>query len=178
MKKFLYVIIPMLILVAVPAMAGEQPVSWEVSGSLMDNQIDTNGDGISAAEVEGGAKGTWGHSEIRGFNEAVFVTPTGACTSGWLEVGLHNFKAVQRFKSGDLLIYHAVAGSACLEPSTLAITYDYSFVVIAGTGKFAGASGAVDWSGSFIPLVADATGGVAFAAVVGEISGTIITVED
>src|SRR5215510_14569019 len=109
------------------AEAGQLPLKGNFSGTFVNTQIDTNGDGQKAGFNSIGTKSTLGSSTIQGVNEFVFSGPT-TCPNGNAGFGFTLLRSlnpaapsnfVQRFEStGDLIFSEETSGTICFDPAT------------------------------------------------------------
>ena len=146
------------------------------SGTYVNTQIDTNGDDQKGAFHSVGAKGTLGSSTIQGVNEFTFSGPA-TCPNGNTGFGFTLLRSlnpaapsnfVQRFEStGDLLFSEQTAGTICFDPATSIQFFSVTSTITGGTGRFEGATGTGEGSGTAKTLFEDAAGNF-----FGEQSGT------
>src|SRR5712692_2213298 len=104
------------------AEAGKLPVKGSFSGTFVNTQSDTNGDGQKGGYNSGGAKLTLGSETFQSVDEFVFSGP-GTCPNGnagsifTLLPGTGH--GVGRFNStGDLLFTEVPSETICFDPST------------------------------------------------------------
>ena len=161
------------------ANAKDQQIHWKTSfsGSVINTQSDTNGDGNKGGVSNTGFKGTLGSGTARVTSEFAFSGP-GTCPNG--NAGL-NFTllpgtghGIFRFNStGDLLFTESSSGILCFDPSTTVQFFSGADDITGGTGRFAGAAGSITYSGTATTLFVDGAGNF-FAELSGAIEGTII----
>ena len=166
------------------AEAGEIPLKGSISGTFVNIQTDTNGDGFKASLNSLGAKGTLGSSTMQGVTELVFsgfaICPNGNAGVEFtlLRPSLPAAPAqfVQRFDStGDLLFYEQVSATLCFDPITQNQFFSATGIITDGTGRFAGAKGSFTNSGTAKMLFEDAATGHFFGEQSGTFEATIIT---
>src|SRR5262245_17861368 len=149
------------------AEAGELKAKGTFSGTFTSTQIDTLGDGQKAALAIIGTKGTLGPGTVQGVNEYVFSGPA-TCTNGndGFEFKLlHSVNPaapaqfVTRIDStGDLIFSEQTSGTICFDPVTLIQFFSATFKITGGTGRFEGATGTSESSGTAKTLFEDAAG--------------------
>jgi hypothetical protein len=164
--------------------AGQLPLKGSFSGTFVNTQTDTNGDGQKAFFTSVGVKGTLGASTTQGVNEFVFSGPLN-CPNGNPGFGLTLLRPllpaapaqfVQRFEStGDLVFSEQTSGTVCFDPITQIQFFRGTFSTIGGTGRFAGATGTREISGTAKTLFEDALGNLTFGEISGTYTDTIIT---
>jgi hypothetical protein len=130
-----------------------------------------------------GTKGTLGSGTVQGVNEYVFTGPA-TCPNGNAGFGftlLHSLdpaapaQFVQRIDStGDLIFSEQTSGTICFDPATLIQFFSSTFAITGGTGRFEGATGTSESSGTAKTLFEDAAGNF-FGEESGTTTGTIIT---
>jgi|SwirhirootsSR3_FD_contig_31_6863542_length_835_multi_5_in_0_out_0_1 hypothetical protein len=165
------------------AEAGQLPLKGSFSGTFVNTQIDTNGDGQKAGFNSVGAKGTLGSSTIQGVNEFVFSGPA-TCPNGNAGFGFTLLRSlnpaapsnfVQRFEStGDLIFSEETSGTICFDPATLIQFFSVTSEITGGTGRFEGATGTGEASGTAKTLFEDAAGNF-FGEQSGTYTATITT---
>ncbi len=163
--------------------AGKIPSKGTFSGTFVNTQIDTDGNGEKAGFSSVGVKGTLGSSTLQGVNEFVFSGPA-TCPNGnagfeftllrpLLPAAPAQF--VQRFDStGDLLFIVETSATICFDPITQIQFFSGTTENIGGTGRFEGATGTGEFSGTAKTLFEDAAGNF-FGEQSGTFTGTIIT---
>jgi hypothetical protein len=159
-------------------------VQGTFSGTFVNIQTDTNGDGFKASLNSVGTKGTLGSSTIQGVTELVFsgfaICPNGNAGVEFtlLRPSLPTAPAqfVQRFDStGDLLFLEQTSATLCFDPITQNQFVSVTATIINGTGRFAGAKGSFTNSGTAKILFEDAATGNFFGEQSGTFEATIIT---
>jgi len=123
----------------------ELPWKTSFSGSVVNTQSDTNGDGNKGGVSSTGIKGSLGSGTARVTSEFAFSGP-GTCPNG--NAGL-NFTllpgtghGIYRFNStGDLLFIEASSATLCFDPTTLIQFFSGAENITGGTGRFTGATG-------------------------------------
>ncbi len=141
-----------------------------ISGNFIDTAVDTNNDGVAGSAWNGVAKGSGGPT-YQGVIEVAFE-PTGRCTSG-AEGTLAAYSIVRRYPNGDQLVSQLVEGFVCFDPATGMGTVDVEAEFIAGSGRYANASGTYTASFDIHLLLADGTGGIAHGAFIGSTHGSV-----
>ena len=159
--------------------AGTRELPWKTSfsGSVVNTQSDTNGDGNKGGVSSTGIKGSLGSGTARVTSEFAFSGP-GTCPNG--NAGL-NFTllpgtghGIFRFDStGDLLFTKTSSATLCFDPLTTIQFFSGAENITGGTGRFAGAAGSTTYSGTATTLFDDGAGNF-FAELSGTIEGTII----
>jgi hypothetical protein len=158
--------------------AGKLPLKASVSGSFVNTQSDTNGDGQKGAVNTGGTKGTLGPGTFQSVGEFVFSGP-GTCPNGnpgfILTLLPGTGHGVGRQDStGDLIFTEVASQTLCFDPTTTIQFYSGVENITGGTGRFAEATGSDTFSGTARTLFEDAAGNF-FGEFSGTLEGTIIT---
>jgi hypothetical protein len=185
MKKKFFILslsIAVLFLISVsisPVNAGSENVNWQVAGSIanyvMVLDTDTN-QLVPHYLISLSAKGRPGVAELTlmGFGVPVVVPPAEPvnCSEGEIEIRTVKGDMVARFPDLSLLfasIDETNPGYLCLDPVAGHSTFVSNMVIISGTGRFDGATGAITGTGDgyYFPS------GGALAGEVGEITGEI-----
>jgi hypothetical protein len=158
------------------AEAGKLTLKGSASGTYVNTQTDTDGNGEKASLISLGAKGTLGSSTIQGVNEYV-QSGSATCPNGNAGVEFTLLRSlnpaapanfVQRFEStGDLLFSEQTSGTLCFDPATSISFFSGTTTITGGTGRFEGATGTGEVSGTAKDLFEDAAGNF-----FGEQSGT------
>lgn len=156
---------------AAPAVQAED-FNQSVSGNFLDTSIDVNNDGMAGAMIMADAKGSGGGS-FRGYQEVMFVAPTGLCDPTEAEVVFVAYSIVRRFANGDLLFSNLVDGTSCLDPVSGLASVVVNAEFIGGTGRFANATGGYTLEYDAVVLLPDFGGGIAHGAFVGTVDGTL-----
>lgn len=133
------------------------------SGSYVNTQIDTNGDGAFAGFAHTQGKGSLGNSTFQGMIETEF-SAEGVCRNGaagfvfeLVPDGPRDF--VQRFEStGDLVFLKQTRNTLCFDPVTELVFFNGEWDVTGGTGRFEGATGNGGFEGVLKDLFADNDG--------------------
>ena len=166
------------------AEAKDIPWKGSFSGSFVTTQTDTNGDGQKAFLSLLGFKGTLGSSTDQSVTESVISQPaTTTCESGNAGLNLElapppsggAWSYVNRFdKTGDLIFGEYTSVAACLDSVTLIQFYRGTFSITGGTGRFEGATGTGEFSGTARVLFDDGEGNF-FGKQNGTYTATIVT---
>jgi hypothetical protein len=163
--------------------AGKLSLKGSFSGTFVNTQTDTDADGVKASLNSVVAKGTLGSSTIQGVNEYVFSGPA-TCPNGNAGDGFTLLRSlnpaapanfVQRFEStGDLLFSEETSGTLCFDPDASIEFFSTTTKITGGTGRFEGATGTGEVSGTAKTLFEDAAGNF-FGAQSGTFTATITT---
>ena len=160
------------------AEAGKLPLKASFSGSFVNTQSDTNGDGQKGGLNSGGTKGTLGPGTFQSVGEFVFSGP-GTCPNGnpgfifTLLPGMGHGVGRQD-STGDLTFTELTSETICFDPITTIQFFSGAENITGGTGRFAGATGSDTFSGTARTLFEDAAGNF-FGEFSGTLEGTIIT---
>ena len=146
------------------------------SGSAMSTQGDTNRDGLKAGLGTVACTSNLGRCTAQRVGEATVGGPA-TCLNGNPGINLtlipgtgHGFT---RFETtGDMLFSELSSETVCYDPSTRTQFKSGIDRVTGGTGRFAGATGQLQFEGTQWPLYVDADGN-GFAAQTGTVTGTI-----
>ncbi|MEK6322513.1 MAG: hypothetical protein AABN33_12615 [Acidobacteriota bacterium] len=157
--------------------SGKIPLKWSFSGSFVNTQSDTNVDGQKGFLTSGGFKGTLDPGTFQTVGEFVFSGP-GTCPNG--NPGFNSTllpgtgHGVRRVNSTGDLIFTEISETICFDPATLIRFFSGTENITGGTGRFAGATGSITFSGTAKTLFEDAAGNF-FGEFSGTLEGTIIT---
>jgi hypothetical protein len=162
------------------AEAKETPISGSVSGSFVNTQVDTNGDGLKGSLVIGAGDSTsLGKFTAQSVSEVVFSAEA-TCPNGnagfelTLVPGTGHF--VHRLhRTGDLW-FGTFTVTECFDPITGILFVSGTLTITGGTGKYEGATGSGTFEGTGTALFEDAAGNF-FGQFSQTISGTINTNE-
>ena len=159
------------------AEAGKLPLKASFSGSFVNTQSDTNGDGQKGGLNTGGFKGTLGSGTFQSVVELVFSGP-GTCPNGNPGFNFTSLPgtghSVGRHDSTGDLTFTEVTETLCFDPATLIQFFSGTETITGGTGRFAGATGSDTFSGTAKTLFEDAAGNF-FGEFSGTLEGTLIT---
>ncbi len=161
----------------IEAASREIHLRLEYSGSAMSGQGDTNKDGIKTGLGTVACKSNLGRCTSQGVGEAVFGG-SATCPNGNQGINLTLLPgtghAFTRFENtGDLLFSELISETVCYDPSTRMHFKSGTDNITGGTGRFAGATGQLQFQGTQWLLYVDADGN-GFAAQKGTVTGTII----
>ena len=153
------------------------------SGTFVSSQTDTNGDGGKAGFASVVTKGSLGSGTVQGLNEWAFAGQT-TCPNGNAGFGFTLLRSldptapanfVQRIDStGDLIFTEQTDGTLCFDPATSIQFFSVTNTITGGTGRFEGATGTGESSGTAKTLFEDAAGNF-FGEQSGTATATIIT---
>jgi hypothetical protein len=151
----------------------------DYAGSSVDGVIDTNGDGRTASVVTAIAKTTLGRVFAQGAVEFLPALATNvSCPTGTVEFPqLQNHAVLTLQATGEQLFQTYTSGTACLDPTTLTVTYHGQGNFTGGTGRFVHATGPLENTGTQTFLVLDPAGH-SFGASTGTVTGTLSGVGD
>jgi hypothetical protein len=164
------------------AEAGQIQSKGSFSGTIVSTESDTNGDGQKAILYILGLKGTLGQATQQAMVEFEFgdlanpvICPNGNPGVQFTPVPGGAAHIVRRYDStGDLLFFHITSASGCFDLVTQLQFASGTGEIIGGTGRFEGATGTTDFSGTATTLFLDEAGNF-FVQVSGTIKDTIIT---
>ena len=144
------------------AEAGKLPVKGSYSGSFVNTQSDTNGDGQKGSLNIGAIKGTLGSQTFQSVIEYVFSGP-GVCPNGnagfiFTLLPGTGYGVGRADSTGDLIFTEITAATLCYDPTTLIQFFSATENITGGTGRFAGATGFTTSSGTARTLFEDAAG--------------------
>ena len=144
------------------------------SGSSMLTAVDVNDDGISAYETSLNGSGRFGPSVIHTVSETTDVD--GACGPTAVSLSYTTWSTIQRYIGGDLLYYaldETTPSSLCFDYVSGEFDFDIHAIITGGTGRFAGASGAIVLDGRGNQLLTDSFGNGVHSSVDGTFKGNI-----
>jgi hypothetical protein len=125
-----------------------------------------------------GTKGTGGPGTAQSLIEYVFsgfaTCPNGNAGFEFTLVPGTGHVVSRVDSTGDLLFAEHTSAILCFDPITLIQFFNGTEIIIGGTGKFAGATGSMTFTGTAMALSEDTAGNL-FGPQSGEFSGTIIT---
>jgi hypothetical protein len=156
--------------------AGEQKISGSFAGSMVNSQIDSDGDGMHAILSTGRGKTNLGLAMFQTIGENAARLPNvKTCTQGHWEFPLLMSHGVMQFDdSGDQILVKYTSGVTCYDPATRRFTSTIKGNFVGGTGKFAEASGPIESTSTGYRFVVDPTDHE-FDSFSGQFVGTIIT---
>src|SRR5689334_23344234 len=137
--------------------AGQLPLKGSYSGTFVNTQTDTNRDHLKASLTTSSGKGTFGESSFQGVSEYVSSEHNTTCPNGEAELTLLREQLpktapahfVQRFEStGDLLFSEFSSSTICVDLSTGMQFFSTAIQITGGTGRFEGATGTGETSGT------------------------------
>lgn len=139
------------------AEAQELRIKGEFAGTGLTTRIDLNNDGRLAHGGTWVEKSNLGESSAQYVIEDVVVNPpTGACPAGQLETALMAGSTVNTFlKTRDQLFVELTSRIFCVDLVTGAFSGHTIAVITGGAGKFAGATGSLDYRFTGSTLLAD-----------------------
>ena len=133
------------------AEAKDKHFTSSYSGSGVDGDIDTNGDGTPAGVFTGIGNSNLGRFVFTGEGEGLPTpVPNVHCPAGTLEFPLLQNTNVFFFQAtGEQLIFTYTPGTTgCYDPTTFTFTYHFPGTFSGGTGRFAHATGTFEDDGS------------------------------
>jgi len=180
MSRFLLgaTLAPIIILAApMDTTSREVHLRLKYSGSAISTQGDTNRDGIKAGLGTVACTSNLGRCTSQGVGEAALAGPA-TCPNGNPGLNLTLLPgtghALTRFEDGgDLLLSELTSETVCYDPSTGTQFKSGTENVTGGTGRFADATGELEFEGTQWPLYVDPDDN-GFAAQTGTVTGTII----
>jgi hypothetical protein len=164
------------------AAAEQLPVKGTFSGTFTSTQINTDGIGFKAGLNTIGTKGTLGSGTSQGIDEIAFSGPA-TCPNGNAGFGFtllpsppgSAWSVVGRIDStGDLLFSEYTSLTLCFDPTAGIQFFHGTESITGGTGRFVGATGTSEFSGTAKTLFEDAAGNF-FGEQSGTYTATIIT---
>jgi hypothetical protein len=151
-------------------------IKGDWAGSALTSRIDLNNDGGLADWATWVEKSNLGQSSAQAVIEGVEVPPTGACPMGQVETALVAGSIVNTFlHTRDQLFIQPTSRVLCFDPATGAFSAHTIATITDGTGKFAGATGSVDYRWSGLTLLPDfePASNQGFFSVTGKVEGTL-----
>jgi len=131
-------------------------IKGDFAGTFLTARIDLNNDGILAGGGTWVEKSNLGPSSAQFVIEDVPVPPTGACPAGQPETALVAGSVVNTFlHTRDQLFIELTSRIFCFDPVTGVASAHGIATITGGTGKFAGATGSVDYRFTGLTLLAD-----------------------
>jgi len=147
------------------------------SGSFVNTQSDTNGDGIKGSIFTGaGEDSVSGKFTTQSVTEH-FASGETTCPNGnpgfvlTLVPGTGAF--VNRIDGGELMYGQYTAETQCFDPFTMTLFYSYTIQFTGGTGRFVGATGTSEGQGTATILFQDVANNM-FGAGSGQYTTTLI----
>jgi hypothetical protein len=163
--------------------AEEMTLKGTFAGTSLGTQMDLfplgNPDGVAAGWSTAEITGNLGKRTNQSVVERVPTGPTQACPGGGFIIDAQNGigfgTATGTWPSGDQLYSQTVTSTLCFDTAGRFTSTDTSRIV-GGTGKFAGASGTVEQTGTGFIQYFDANADPAqgFGSFSGEFTGTLI----
>ena len=158
--------------------AQERPVKMKFSGSIVPTSIVMQPNTITDEELLAGdgALGSFTFRKLR--TDALAPEPSNAC-SGPSQVNIPVVAGggVFRFQDGSLLPVGITEGALCIDfaVGTAHLTETYQ-ILVGGTGRFKGASGALTLKATLRPVLFSASGQPVLLTSTGEFEGTVFGV--
>jgi hypothetical protein len=145
----------------------------------VETNIDTDGDGQSAVLQQGIGNCSFARFLVQDETELTAPVPNTTCPAGTLEHHLVQGHSVFTEETGaDQLFWQATSVTVCLDPSSsdLLLSDSGHGVFTGGTGKFAGATGTLDFQGVGKHLAFGFKNGIfgGFGQLIDAGSGTLI----
>ncbi len=159
------------------AEARDIPIKGDFAGTFLTARIDLNNDGRLAFGGTWVEKSNLGESSAQFVIEDVVVPPTGACPAGQLETALVAGSVVNTFlHTRDQLFTQTTSRILCFDFDTGVASAHAIATITGGTGKFAGATGSLDYRFTGVTLLADfdPASNQLFGSFTGTVEGTLI----
>ena len=159
------------------AEARDIPIKGDFAGTGLTARIDLNNDGRLADGGTWVEKSNLGQSSAQFVIEGVPVPPTGACPAGQLETALVAGSVVNTFlHTRDQLFIELTSRIFCVDLVTFTFSAHTIATITGGTGKFAGATGSVDYRFTGVVFLADfdPASNQLFGSFTGTVEGTLI----
>ena len=151
-------------------------IKGDMAGTFLTARIDLNNDGGLADWATWVEKSNLGQSSVQGVIEGVLVPPSGACPAGQLETALVGGSIINTFlHTRDLLFIQPTSRVLCFDPATGVSSAHTVATITGGTGKFAGATGSVDYRFTASASLGDSdpASNQGFGYFTGTVEGTI-----
>ena len=158
------------------AEARDTHIKGDNAGTFLSTRIDLNNDGDLALGGTWVEKSNLGQSSAQAVIEGVAVPPTGACPADQVETALVAGSVVNTFlHTRDQLFIQFTSRMACIDPVTGVASGHVIATITGGTGKFAGATGSVEYrfTGSTLLTDFDPASNQGFFSFAGTVSGTL-----
>ncbi len=157
--------------------AGQIPFNGSFSGTFVNTQVDTNGDGSKGFWATGAGKSTQGSITGQNVGELEFSEPA-TCPNGNAGFNLTVVpggpaNSVVRVGSTGDLLFGTFTETVCFDPITGIQFFSGTVTFTGGNGKYEGATGTGTFEGTGTTLFADAAGNF-FGQFSEEFSSTII----
>jgi hypothetical protein len=152
-------------------------IKGDWAGTGLTARIDLNNDGGLADWATWVEKSNLGQSSAQAVIEgSAPVSPTGACPVGQVESGLVGGSIVNTFlHTRDQLFIQPTSRVLCFDPAAGAFSAQTIATITGGTGKFAEATGSVEYRFTGSPLFADfdPASNQGFFSFTGTVEGTL-----
>jgi hypothetical protein len=159
------------------AEARDIPIKGDVAGTSLTARIDLDNFGGPADWATWVEKSNLGQSSAQAVIEgSAPVPPTGACPADQVETALVGGSIVNTFlNTRDQLFIQPTSRVLCFDPATGAFSAQTVATITSGTGKFAGATGSVEYrfTGSTLLTDFDPASNQGFFSFAGTVSGTL-----
>ncbi len=153
-------------------------IRGDMAGTYLTARIDLNNDGGLADSATWVEKSNLGTSSVQAIIEGSLpVPPSGACPAGQLETALVGGSIINTFlHTRDLLFLQPTSRVLCFDLATGVASAHTIATITGGTGKFAGATGSVDYRFTASAALGDSdpASTQAFGYFTGTIEGTLI----
>jgi hypothetical protein len=166
-----------IVLASSKAEARDIRIQGDWAGTGLTTRIDLNNDGGPADWATWVEKSNLGQSSAQAVIEgSAPVSPTGACPADQVESGLVGGSIVNTFlHTRDQLFIQPTSRVLCFDLATGTLSAQTIATITGGTGKFAGATGSLDYrfTGRVLLPDFDPASNQVFASFTGTVEGTL-----
>jgi hypothetical protein len=152
-------------------------IKGDLAGTFLTARIDLNNDGGLADWATWVEKSNLGTSSVQAIIEGSLpVPPSGACPAGQLETALVGGSIINTFlHTRDLLFIQPISRVLCVDLATGVVSAHTIATITGGTGKFAGATGSVDYRFTASNALGDSdpASNQGFGSFTGTVAGTL-----
>jgi hypothetical protein len=160
--------------------AQEKPVKMTFSGTSAPSTVNLQQPDTHDDEDNFAGKGTLGSFTLRNVRAiANSPTPSSTCSgANQLYFTESAGAGVFRFQDGSLLYVNLTQGGDCIDFVALEAHCTVNFQITGGTGRFKNAKGALTFTETAAPVLADASNTPVFFEASGEFTGTVSGVSE
>jgi hypothetical protein len=152
--------------------AQERPVKMTFSGTNVPTMINLQPNTVTDEQHSAG-NGTFGEFTFRELHADVAPAPQPPSGCSGPNFAVVAGAGVFRFQDGSLLIVTVKDGSGCVNPAAGASAITVQYQITGGTGRFEGASGTLNFTGTLKPVLRSASNAPTLLILTGEIEGTV-----
>ena len=152
--------------------AQDIPVKMRFSGTNVATTINLQPNTVTD-EHQSAGDGTFGPFTFRELHADLSPSPQPPPGCSGPNFAIAAGAGVFRFQDGSFLIVTVMNGSGCVNPAAGASAITVQYQITGGTGRFEGASGTLNFTGTLKPVLRSASNAPTLLTLTGEIEGTV-----